>query len=299
MGPPVAEPESTDGRRSERLQAELPEPGRTLVMGVVNVTADSFSDGGEFSDPKRAIAQGLRLAAQGADLVDVGGESTRPGAARVDLATELDRVIPVVEALVASGIRVSVDTMRAAVAQLAVRAGAVLVNDVSGGLADPEMLPVVAEMGVDYVAMHWRGHSESMDALAVYEDVVAEVTSELAERVQAARQSGVRPERIILDPGLGFAKTPAHNWELLAGLEELAGLGHRLLVGASRKRFLGELLADQNGPRPVREREDASLALTAHLASQRIWGVRTHTARPHRDAIAAMVRLEAAIRKRG
>ena len=269
----------------------LPAPGRTVVMGILNVTPDSFSDGGEFLDVEAAVAHGLELFAQGADLVDVGGESTRPGARRAAVETELGRVVPVIGRLTAAGVPVSVDTMRADVAMAAVAAGAVLVNDVSGGLADPRMLSAVAGLDVDYVAMHWRGHSDRMADLADYTDVVAEVRAELGDRLAAAVAAGVDPERVILDPGLGFAKTAAHNWALLRGLPTLAGLGRPLLVGASRKRFLGELLAGPSGPRPVRERDDAGIAITALLAAAGVWGVRSHTVRPQRDAIAVAARL--------
>lgn len=268
----------------------LPTPGRTLVIGILNVTPDSFSDGGEYLDVEAAVAHGLALFAEGADLVDVGGESTRPGAQRASVRTELDRVLPVVGRLTAAGIPISVDTMRAEVAVAAVAAGAVLVNDVSGGLADPEMLPAVSGLGVDYVAMHWRGHSDRMADLANYTDVVAEVTAELGDRLGAAIAAGVDPRRVILDPGLGFAKSAEHNWALLRGLDRIAGLGRPLLVGASRKRFLGELLAGPDGSRPVRQRDDAGVALTALLASSGVWGVRTHTVRPQLDAIAVASR---------
>lgn len=269
----------------------LPQPGRTLVVGILNVTPDSFSDGGEFLDVEAAVAHGHELFGQGADMVDVGGESTRPGAARADAETELSRVLPVIERLAAAGVPVSVDTMRAEVAAAAVAAGAVLVNDVSGGLADPAMLGWVAELDADYLAMHWRGHSDTMSDLAHYEDVVAEVTAELDQRVADAIAAGIGRERIILDPGLGFAKTSAHNWALLRGLVTLTGLGRPILIGASRKRFLGELLADPEGLRPVREREAAGVALTALLAAAGVWGVRTHTVRPQRDAIAVAARM--------
>ena len=269
----------------------LPAPGRTVVMGILNVTPDSFSDGGEFLDLEAAVAHGHALFADGADLVDVGGESTRPGAQRATVDTELARVVPVIERLATAGLAVSVDTMRAEVAVAAVAAGAVLVNDVSGGLADPAMLRAVARLGVDYVAMHWRGHSDRMADLADYADVVAEVRAELAQRLAAAQAVGVDPHHVILDPGLGFAKTAEHNWALLRGLPRLAELGRPLLVGASRKRFLGELLAGPEGPRPIRERDDAGVALTALLAGSGVWGVRTHTVRPQRDAIAVAERL--------
>jgi len=269
----------------------LPHPGRTLVMGILNGTPDSFSDGGRYLASEAAIQHGLRLLAEGADIVDVGGESTRPGAIRVTAAEEVARVLPVVSALAAAGAFVSVDTSRASVAAQAVAQGASMVNDVSAGLADPEMLETVARLGVGYVAMHWRGHSDRMDSLACYEDVVGEVAGELAARRDAALTAGIHPARLVLDPGLGFSKTPAHNWELLAGLDELAALGQPLLIGASRKRFLGELLSEAGVPRPPGERDDATLALTALLATRGVWGVRTHTVAAHRDAVAVATRL--------
>ena len=266
---------------------------RTLVMGIVNVTPDSFSDGGQCLATEDAIRHGRSLIAEGADIIDIGGESTRPGAERAGLQVELDRVIPVVAALAAEGAVCSVDTMRSEVAAAAVAAGASYVNDVSGGLADPAMLDTVAGLGARYVAMHWRGFSDVMTRLTYYGDVVADVASELAARRDAALAAGIAPERLILDPGLGFAKEPDHNWALLAGLDTLRGLGFPLLIGASRKRFLGALLADGDGPRVPRERDDATLALTTLLAQQRVWAVRTHAVRAHRDAIAVVERLRA------
>lgn len=270
----------------------LPAPGRTLVMGVVNVTPDSFSDGGEWLDPDEAIAHGLELLAEGADVVDVGGESTRPGAVRPSQEVELARVLPVVEALSAAGGIVSIDTMRPEVAERAVRAGARAVNDVSGGRAEPEMLPTVARLGVPYVCMHWRGHSTDMQSRAVYADLAGEVVTELGEQVDAALAAGVRRDRLILDPGFGFAKTGEHNWELLDRLDELDSLGFPLLYGLSRKTFLGTLLADPGGaPRPARDRDEASLALTTLLAWRRVWAVRVHRVRPSVDALAVVERL--------
>ena len=266
---------------------------RTLVMGIVNVTPDSFSDGGQCLATEDAIRHGRSLIAEGADIIDIGGESTRPGAERAGLQVELDRVIPVVAALAAEGAVCSIDTMRSVVAAAAVAAGASYVNDVSGGLADPAMLATVAGLEVGYVAMHWRGFSDVMTRLTYYGDVVADVASELAARRDAALAAGIAPERLILDPGLGFAKEPDHNWALLAGLDTLRRLGFPLLIGASRKRFLGALLADGDGPRPPRERDDATLALTTLLAQQRVWAVRTHAVRAHRDAIAVVERLRA------
>ncbi|GGP97824.1 dihydropteroate synthase [Streptosporangium pseudovulgare] len=264
----------------------MPGRGRCLVMGVVNVTPDSFSDGGRWFDPKAAVRHGLELVEQGADIVDVGGESTRPGAARVPLDEELARVEPVIRELSREGVAVSVDTMRAEVARAAVDAGAVLVNDVSGGLADPEMPRVVAATGVAYVVMHWRGHSHAMERRAVYDDVVTEVREELAKRVASVLAEGVAEEQIVLDPGLGFSKNAEHNWAVLAGLDRLAELGHPLLIGASRKRFLGRLLADPDGtPRPFDRSDDATLAVTAIVAREGAWCVRVHNVRPNADAV--------------
>src|SRR6266496_4797772 len=245
----------------------LPDPGRCLVMGVVNVTPDSFSDGGAWFGAEAAIARGRQLAAQGADIVDVGGESTRPGAQRITAEEELRRVIPVITGLAGEDVPVSVDTMRAEVAAVAVDAGARLVNDVSGGLADPDMPRLVAQAGVPYVVMHWRGHSHDMYSRAVYADVVTEVRDELARRVDAVVGEGVDPSLLIVDPGLGFAKRPDHNWELLTHLDELADLGRArpfpVLVGASRKRFLGRLLASAAGPAAPPARRHAAATRTA------------------------------------
>ncbi|WP_211357177.1 dihydropteroate synthase [Nocardioides rubriscoriae] len=261
-------------------------------MGVVNVTPDSFSDGGRWADTDAAVAHGRRLLADGADILDVGGESTRPGATRPLVSEELDRVVPVIEALAADGARVSVDTMRAEVAAAALAAGASIVNDVSGGLADPAMLGVVAGSGATYVAMHWRAHSDRMNDLATYDtpggrdDVVHAVCRELAERVAAARAAGIADDKVVLDPGLGFAKRGEHNWQLLEGLDRVAALGFPLLVGASRKSFLGALLAAPDGaPRPVSEREVAGHALTLVLAQRGVWGVRVHDVRGTRDVL--------------
>ena len=260
-------------------------PDRLVVIGVLNVTPDSFSDGGRFTSLDDAVAHGCRLADDGADLVDVGGESTRPGADRVDAAEEERRVIPVIEALVATGIRVSIDTYRAVVAERALAAGASVVNDVSGGLGDPDMAAVVRAAGCPWILMHWRGHSRRMQDLAHYVDVVDDVRRELAERVDAANQAGISSDRIVIDPGLGFAKTAEHNWALLAHLDVLVGFGLPVLIGASRKSFLGRVLADPAGtPRPVGEREAATVALTAYAATQGAWGVRVHNVRANVDA---------------
>jgi dihydropteroate synthase len=270
----------------------LPQPGRTLVVGVVNVTPDSFSDGGEWLDPRAAIRHGFDLLAEGADIIDVGGESTRPGATRPEASEELRRVLPVVRELAAVGAYVSIDTMRPAVAAAAIAAGASLVNDVSGGRADSEMLGLVAESGVPFVCMHWRGHSEDMQSRASYADVVTEVIAELGAQLDEAARAGVAVDKLIIDPGFGFAKTGEHNWQLLERLEEFDVLRRPMLAGVSRKTFLGRLLADADGtPRPPKERDDATTALTTVLALRGIWGVRVHSVRPSRDAIAVAQRL--------
>ncbi|MEU6707194.1 dihydropteroate synthase [Streptomyces wuyuanensis] len=264
----------------------LPEWDRCAVMGVVNVTPDSFSDGGRWFDTTAAVKHGLELVAEGADLVDVGGESTRPGASRVDEAEELRRVLPVVRGLAGEGVTVSVDTMRASVASQAVAAGATLVNDVSGGLADPEMIRAVAAAEVPFVVMHWRGFSEDMNSRAVYGDVVAEVVAELRERMDAVVAGGVAAERIIVDPGLGFAKQAGHDLALVAHLAELRSLGRPLLVAASRKRFLGHVLAaDATTPPPARERDAATAAVSAIAAHEGAWAVRVHEVRATADAV--------------
>ncbi len=275
--------------------AGLPEWDRCAVMGVVNVTPDSFSDGGLWFDPERAVKHGLDLVAAGADLLDVGGESTRPGARRVDEAEELRRVIPVVRELVAAGALVSVDTMRATVAERALEAGAVLVNDVSGGLADPGMVPLVAAARVAFVVMHWRGHSIDMTGRAVYDDVVGEVVAELRQRFDTVVSQGVDPERIVLDPGLGFAKEAEHDLALMARLDRLRTLGRPLLVAASRKRFLGRVLAGGQGdPPPARERDAATAAVSAIAAREGAWAVRVHQVRPTADAVRVARAIEAA-----
>ncbi|WP_093753100.1 dihydropteroate synthase [Streptomyces sp. DvalAA-19] len=264
----------------------LPEWDRCAVMGVVNVTPDSFSDGGRWFDTTVAVKHGLDLVSEGADLVDVGGESTRPGATRVDESEELRRVVPVVKGLVSEGVTVSVDTMRARVAEQAVAAGAVLVNDVSGGLADPDMVPAVAAAGVPFVVMHWRGFSESMNSLAVYEDVVAEVLAELRQRMDAVVAGGLDPDRVVIDPGLGFAKLAPHDLALVARLEELHALGRPLLVAASRKRFLGHVLAGPGAtPPPARERDAATAAVSALAARAGAWAVRVHEVAATADAV--------------
>jgi dihydropteroate synthase len=283
--------------RSQTVRG-LPDFGRCAVFGVVNVTPDSFSDGGEYyadGDTAKAVTHGLRLHRYGVDVVDVGGESTRPGAARVTAEQELDRVLPVIETLAAAGVRVSVDTMRASVAAAALDAGAQIVNDVSGGLADPEMFPLVAESGAPYILMHWRGHSTDMQTRAVYGDVVKDVIEELQGRYEAAVAAGIGEDQIILDPGLGFAKNADHNWALLAHLEKLELLGRPLLVAASRKNFLGRLLADDSsGIRPPHGRDAATVALSALVAAAGAWGVRAHDALGSLDAVRVAAALAAA-----
>ncbi len=281
----------------------LPDPGRCLIMGVVNVTPDSFSDGGAWFGADAAIARGRQLAAQGADIVDVGGESTRPGAQRITADEELRRVIPVITGLASENVPVSVDTMRAGVAHAALDAGAGLVNDVSGGLADPDMPRLVAQAGVPYVVMHWRGHSHQMQERAVYADVVAEVCEELRRRIDAVVAEGVDPSMIVVDPGLGFAKLPEHNWTLLVNLARLSsldGAGHAfpVLVGASRKRFLGRLLAAPDGtPRSFAGSDDATVAVTALAAAAGAWCARVHEVPANSDAVSVAEAWRAAARE--
>ncbi|WP_299539494.1 dihydropteroate synthase [uncultured Streptomyces sp.] len=273
----------------------LPEWDRCAVMGVVNVTPDSFSDGGRWFDTAAAVKHGLELVAEGADLIDVGGESTRPGASRVDEDEELRRVVPVVRGLVSEGVAVSVDTMRAKVAEQSVAAGAALVNDVSGGLADPDMVPVVAAAGIPFVVMHWRGFSASMNSLAVYDDVVADVVTELRRRMDAVVAGGVAPERIVIDPGLGFSKNTAQDLTLIAHLDDLRALGRPLLVAASRKRFLGQVLAGRDSaPPPARERDAATAAVSTVSALAGAWAVRVHEVRASADAVRVVRAVEGA-----
>jgi len=266
-------------------------PATPLVLGVLNVTPDSFSDGGEHANRETAIAHGLAMHAMGADVVDVGGESTRPGAQRIPESEELDRVIPVVTALTAAGVRVSIDTMRAEVARRAVEAGASMVNDVSGGQADEAMYATVAELGCDYVVMHWRGHSAHMDELTRYTSVAEEVRAETLTCARAAAIAGIRESSIIIDPGIGFAKTIEQNWTVLRDLDRWVTTGFRVLVGASRKKFLGALLADSEGtPRDMRGRDAASAVISALCARAGVWGVRVHDVRTTRDALAVAAR---------
>jgi dihydropteroate synthase len=260
----------------------------TLIMGIVNVTADSFSDGGRYLDGDAAVAHGLRLVADGADILDVGGESTRPGAERVPVEVEQNRVVPVIRALAEAGAVVSVDTMNAATAVAAVQVGATIVNDVSGGLADPQLLAAVAATEAEVVLGHWRGHSADMYARADYDDVGRDVATELVERVEAAAAAGIPPARVVIDPGIGFGKRGAQNWDLLRALPQLVGIGPRVLVGTSRKRFLAELLevdpgAAEDGSRDPR---DLATAVTSVLAAQAgAWGVRVHDVAATRVAL--------------
>lgn len=260
---------------------------RPWVVGVLNVTPDSFSDGGLWDTTETAVAHGRQLIADGADLIDVGGESTRPGAHRVDPETERRRVVPVITELAADGICCSVDTSRAEVAQAAIAAGAALVNDVSGGLADPRMAPLIADTMVPWILMHWRGHSDVMQRLTDYSDVVADVRTELLRQVDNALAAGVDERSVIIDPGLGFAKTAEHNWQLLDRLNELVQVGLPVLLGASRKRFLGDLLVrDQDSPpRPPAGRDVATAAISLLAAQHGVWGVRVHEPLPNLDAM--------------
>ncbi|HEV2634325.1 MAG TPA: dihydropteroate synthase [Actinocrinis sp.] len=271
---------------ARRRVAGLPDLGRCAVMGVVNVTPDSFSDGGDYFEPGRAVEHGLAMLAAGVDYLDVGGESTRPGADRVAAAEELRRVLPVIAGLARAGAVVSVDTTRAEVAEQAVAAGARIVNDVSGGQADPAMIPFVSQARLPYILMHWRGHSADMNDRAQYRDVLGEVCGELGRQLGAAVAGGIDPERIVLDPGFGFAKQAAHDWALAAGFERLGALGRPVLAGPSRKRFLGRLLAGPDGaPRPAAGRDTATLALAAILAARGAWAVRVHAAAEAVDAV--------------
>jgi dihydropteroate synthase len=259
---------------------------RVQVMGVVNVTDDSFSDGGLFLDRDRAVEHGLALAAEGAAIVDVGGESTRPGATRVDPRVETDRVIPVIKELAAQGITVSIDTVRADVAAAALGNGARIVNDVSGGRADPKMASVVADAGVPWILMHWRSvTAERPHDIPGYGDIVADVKAELLESVDAATSAGVDATRLIIDPGLGFAKNAQHNWALLRALPEFVATGIPVLIGASRKRFLGSLLAGEGGVREPAGRETATAVISALAALHGVWGVRVHDVRATVDAL--------------
>ena len=250
-----------------------------LVMGILNVTPDSFADGGRYNDFESAVRRGQEMIAEGVDIIDVGGESTKPGAERITLEEELDRVIPVIKELSQSGIKISIDTMRSEVARKAIEAGASIINDVSGGLADSEMLTTAASLNVPYIAMHWRGHSKDMNSRAVYKDVVGEVINELQERITASLEAGINKDNLIIDPGLGFAKDAEHNWEIIDSITSFVDLGYPVLVGASRKRFL-------SGDNPDL-REAATVALTQRLSTTGIWAIRVHSVKPHKEVISA------------
>ena len=250
-------------------------------MGILNVTPDSFADGGRHDTYEKAVARGLEMIAEGVDIIDIGGESTRPGAQRVSAEEEQARVIPVIEKLSQTGIPISIDTMRAQTADKAIAAGASIVNDVSGGLADDAMLETVSELGCPYILMHWRGHSADMNSRAIYNDVVQEVITEIGIQVDKALSSGIARNNLIIDPGLGFAKEAEHNWEILRRIDELTTLGYPVLIGGSRKRFLGGQSPD--------EREAASIDLTKSLLAKNIWAVRVHSVAPHKKLVTAHV----------
>ena len=273
------------------LPENLRKLDRTLVMGVLNVTPDSFSDGGRFDDTEIAISHALQMIEDGADIIDIGGESTRPGSDRITVKEELDRVLPVISALANSGVAISIDTMRAEVASAAIAAGACMINDVSGGKSDPEMLSYVATLNVPYILMHWRGPSNIMNTLTDYNDVVADVTREVSNQVDVAVAAGIARERIAIDPGIGFAKTVDQNWPILKHLEVLEGLGLPILMGASRKKFLGELLAKDGVARDSDERESATTAISTLMAARGIWAVRVHEVKASSDAIAVVDRI--------
>ena len=246
-----------------------------IVMGILNVTPDSFADGGRHNDFEAAVQRAHEILAEGVDIIDIGGESTKPGAERLSEPEEFERVIPVIKELAKSGVCMSIDTMRASTAKAAIKAGAQIINDVSGGLADPDMLTTAAELQVPYIAMHWRGHSKDMNSLAVYDDVVKDVISELQERISAAIDAGIGKNKLIIDPGLGFAKDAQHNWDIIDSIDQFVAMGYPVLIGASRKRFLG-------GDNPD-EREAATIRLTKRLSTSGIWGVRVHSVKPHKD----------------
>lgn len=250
-----------------------------LVMGILNITPDSFADGGQYNSFDSAVKHAREMIAEEVDIIDIGGESTRPGADRVSEVEEISRVIPVITELAKDGVRMSIDTMRARTARAAIQAGAQIINDVSGGLADPEMLTTAAQLKVPFIAMHWRGQSKDMNSMANYDDVVKDVISELQERISAALDAGITKDNLIIDPGIGFAKTTHHNWEIINHIHEFVALGYPVLIGASRKRFLGALTPD--------ERESASVALTSRLSTSGIWAVRVHSVKPHKDVLRA------------
>ena len=273
------------------LSENLRNLDRTLVMGVLNVTPDSFSDGGRFHDSKIATNHALQMIKDGADIIDIGGESTRPGSNRISVQEELNRVLPVISALVDTGVAISIDTMRAEVASAAVDAGACMINDVSGGKSDPEMLGYIASLDIPFILMHWRGPSNIMNTLTDYQDVVADVTNEIGKQVDVAVAAGIARERIAIDPGIGFAKTVDQNWPILKHLDVLEGLGLPILMGASRKKFLGELLASDGVARDSDERESATAAISTLMAARGLWAVRVHDVKSSSDAIAVVDRI--------
>jgi dihydropteroate synthase len=248
-----------------------------LVMGILNVTPDSFADGGRHNDFEAAVARGLEMIAEGVDIIDIGGESTRPGAERVTEVEEIARTVPVIKELAKYGTTISIDTMRASTAEAAVKVGASIINDVSAGLADGAMLQTAARLKVSYIAMHWRGHSKDMNSKAVYGDVVSEVISELNERIEAALDAGIQKDKLIIDPGIGFAKDAEHNWAIIDSIDRFVSMGYPVLVGASRKRFLGGESPD--------EREQATIELTKRLGATGIWAVRVHSVKPHKEVL--------------
>lgn len=250
-----------------------------LVMGILNVTPDSFADGGKHNDFEAAIARGLEMIAEGVDIIDIGGESTRPGADRVSEEEEIARTIPVIAELAKQGTPISIDTMRSTTAEAAIKAGASIINDVSGGLADSEMLQTAARLQVPYIAMHWRGQSKDMNSKAVYGDVVSDVISELNERIEAALDAGIQKDKLIIDPGLGFAKDAEHNWAIIDSIDQFVALGYPVLVGGSRKRFLGGDTPD--------EREEATIQLTKRLGATGVWAVRVHSVKPHKEVLSS------------
>ena len=250
-----------------------------LVMGILNVTPDSFADGGRHNDFEAAVARGVEMIAEGVDIIYIGGESTRPGAERVTEEEEIARTIPVITELAKHGVRISIDTMRASTAEAAIKAGASIINDVSGGLADPEMLQTAARLQVPYIAMHWRGQSKDMNSKAIYGDVVSDVISELNQRIEAALDAGIQKDKLIIDPGLGFAKDAQHNWAIIDSIDRFVALGYPVLVGGSRKRFLGGETPD--------EREQATIELTKRLGTTGVWAVRVHSVKPHKEVLSA------------
>ena len=259
--------------------------GRVQIWGVLNVTPDSFSDGGKYVDPELALSHARSLLADGADVIDIGAESTRPGATRISVAEEIDRLTPVVTALVSEGHRVSVDTMNADTAEAMVELGVPIINDVSGGLADPNMMGIIASCGATYVMMHWRGHSDTMDQHATYDSVVAEVVAHLEARIQAAIDAGIHAERLVLDPGFGFSKNPDHNWELVRAIADVVGLGIPVLAGVSRKRFIGALFS---GDHDMSDRDDPSAMVGALLADRGVSALRVHNVASQRRALEIM-----------